>query len=442
MKKIESNIEFINQLLEEHYYSKINSKYVPCVVESGSLQDGGKDLYIKTILINQDKKIDSTWVVNNLAHSMSDDAFNCIVTYNYKFNTIYGINSFLMDDYYTVFVEQKNLHILDMVYNDSDVINKPAILKSDGKNLFIYYDVLKDKLPESGYFPTYKMYAELEYREYIDDLEITNQNGIIDKGYVDVQYFKGNDGKNMLWIRATIEIDTKRLVKNYKNYEMSDTLKIKVVDLETGKLRALNPNNYDDDIHAGLIVFRKDSYQILSKYYYFYDMMLISKDDTLKSCLIDNHEDCFVFWEGEFNSNLPFEIKMELSKYNDVSKTNHLLSKGMFEWQLNSNWNYLDDALPNEQLANYIRNNFQYQALEIGLDFYPPKDINSYSSFVNKVFELLSLTYATLRIPTEKEELLTKIRKCENPFSTYDELYNNYQGFCYLIYKVLENGKK
>ena len=24
----------------------------------------------------------------------------------------------------------------------------------------------------------------------------------------------------------------------------------------------------------------------------------------------------------------------------------------------------------------------------------------------------------------------------------YDELYNNYQGFCYLIYKVLENGKK
>lgn len=107
MKKIKSNIEFINQLLEEHYYSKINSKYVPCVVESGSLQDGGKDLYIKTILINQDKKIDSTWVVNNLAHSMSDDAFNCIVTYNYKFNTIYGINSFLMDDYYTVFVEQK-----------------------------------------------------------------------------------------------------------------------------------------------------------------------------------------------------------------------------------------------------------------------------------------------------------------------------------------------
>jgi hypothetical protein len=102
----------------------------------------------------------------------------------------------------------------------------------------------------------------------------------------------------------------------------------------------------------------------------------------------------------------------------------------------------LDAALPNEKLAHYIRNNYHYQALEIGLDFYPPHDINSYSIFVNKIFDLLDLTYSKLMIPEEKEELLTKIRKCTDPFSNYHEMYNNYQGFCYLIDKVIKNAKK
>lgn len=441
MKK-DSIMKIIDNLLEEYFYSKIDKKYIPAIIKDGNLQDEGYDLYMKTILVNPEKSIDRTWIVDNLAHSMSNDIFNCIVTYNYKFNNIYGINPFLIDDY-TVFVEQKDLYVLDMVYDDVSVINKPSVLKTDEQNIFIYFDILRDKLPEFNFFPKYKVYAEIEYRKYVDRLKIQNRKEKVANGFIDVQCIEETNGKDMLWIRATIEIDSKRLIEVISKIENNSTyLNIKVVDLESGQIRDLDTNNYNDDIHAGLIVFKKESYKVLSEYYYFYDMTLISKDNRLNSCLVDNIGDWIVFWEGEFNSNLPYEIKMKLVEYNDISKTDHIISKGMFEWQLNSNWNYLDEALPNEKLANFIKNNYLGEALAIGLDFYPPKDITSYSIFVNKIFELLKITYDDLKISNEKLELLKGIRKGVSSFDDEFSLFKNYQGFCYLINEVLGNEEK
>ncbi len=434
-----NNIYFIDKLLEDNFYSKIVDNYIPCIIEKGNLQDNNSDLYIKTILASQTKDIEKTWMINNLVHSASNDVFNCIVSYNYKFNTLYGINPFLMDDYSTVFVEQKNLYVLDMVYNDSGTINKPAILKNENNNIYIYYDVLKEKLQKNAFSNNYKMYAEIEYREYVDQFYMNKQIEKINNGYIDVQCFKEDDGKNILWIRATIEIDVDRLLDKICTKRKFENLNIKVVELESGKIRDLNTNNYDDDISAGLIVFKKEAYQVLSKYYYFYDMMLVSKNNELDLCLIDNLEDCFVFWEGEFNSKIPIEIKRELAKYNDKNRKVGIISKGMYEWQLNANWNYIDDALPNEKLASYIRNNYLAQALEIGLDFYPPKSNEEYGDFVNLIFKILKISYKDLKISNEKIELLEKIRNKSEVFANQDLLYKNYQGFCNLINRVVEN---
>ena len=150
-------------------------------------------------------------------------------------------------------------------------------------------------------------------------------------------------------------------------------------------------------------------------------------------------DDVVVFWEGEFNSKLPLEVKQELKKYNVSNKTSGIISKPMYEWQLMAKWDIDEFLAPNQLLAKYIRSNYYELAVEKELDFYRPNNLEELKVFINKIFDLTKLNVDEINMRQDKRNLLMSILSNEYSLKDFDDLYTIYQGFCYFIYKVLKN---
>lgn len=177
----------------------------------------------------------------------------------------------------------------------------------------------------------YILSVEFEYRNtnnHIKDVD----------NYQDDTSFIDNinkEKKGYLWLIGTIDIPF--VIKS------EQPLNIVVNDLK-GNKRTLNENNYNDDTDAGLIVFSEDCFEYLRQRYIILGLTMIDTYNENQSYIIDNLEDIFVFWEGEFNK-LPREVKVGLEKYNNIEKSTGIISPAMFEWQLNANWDWKNKAI-------------------------------------------------------------------------------------------------
>ncbi len=426
----------------EYFYSKVKENYFPGILSEGNLFDEKNDLYIKIIAKKQDINLTETWAKENLSKDYSDGIFNLISSYNYKYNSIYGINPILLDDTYVTFVEQKDLDVLSMeYYNSEHRMARNKILYKENESIMFYFPVIKDYTELSKFSHEYDLYAEIEYRVLINGLK-PNQMGVYTDNsgnIIDLIYEYNNNIKaaqkeklKLYWLRATVKLDCKKLDNQVEN-----DLNIKVVELGSNKIRPLNPNNYNDDIEAGLVVFSKESVNEIKKYYYFYDLNLIPRVNHISSCIVDYFDDIVVFWEGEFNSNIPIELKKALEKYNIKDKTSNIISTAMFNWQLRSKWEIFEDLLPNQQLARIVMRKKFDLAKDYGLDFYPPADINEYSLFAEKILAILNLKIKDLNLLPEKEKMLNDILEKKYIFESENDMINNFYGYCYLLVKVV-----
>lgn len=434
----------INNILK-HYYSRVQGDYIPAIVNEGALFGNDKlvndDLYIKLIAVKKGTKITRTWFLHNLYPYKEEECFNFIVEYNYLRKKRYGIHPDLLCDSSISICEQESDEIMDLEFLDSNhKINGDRVLKMNNDELLILFPFIKDYSDkvEHSFEHKYDLFVEVEYRTFNDNL-VPNKLGQFEfaDGVVDLSYEKNDaaskfEKQKLYWLRATIKLDTKQIVPN--NKVKND---LGVVDLETRKIRNLNPNNFDDDMHAGLIVFSNEAVDMIKKYYYFYDLYLIPKKEDIKSCLIDVLDDCVVFWEGEFNSNLPYELKEQIKCFNLKNVTEHLLSDAMYRSQLMAQWDIFKYLLPNQKLGRLMLRNYKEKSFESGIDFYPPRNTLEYSVFVEKMFSITGLRLEKLNISTTNKEKLGRIIKQTEFFETYRDLYNNYQGLCLLFIREL-----
>ena len=392
---------------------------------------------MKLILVPQGYDVKNTWVKNNLLKSIDEDQIiNVIVQYNYKGNVVYGLNGYLMDENQIIIMDQDDLNIMNLAYEEATKIKRMDVLKYDNNNVYI---LLKSLENYAAVYDRYgfDLFVEFEYRIYDDKVTVKNSKFKLENGFLElISNFNKEKNTNLYWLLGTIKLDVDRLVKKEKRLDDS----FKVVDLSSGETRNLNPNNYNDDTEAGLVVFSKESVEILKKYYLFYDLTLISKNQDISDCMVDIIDDVVVFWEGEFNSRVPHEIKDCIKEFNISNKKDNIISKPMFESQLQSNWNFSQYLLPNQKLASKIRSKYMKLAVEKELDFYPPQNISEYSKFIEVLFNVLKLDIEDLKLEYSNELMLKKIISCEHNFNNYNELYDNYQGFCLFINsKVLKD---
>lgn len=441
MKKFaKNNTQDVLKDILEYYYSKIENDYIPGILNEGNLYEQGNELYIKIIAKQKKVIINNTWIKENLEKDYSNGVFNIITSYLYKYNNIYGVNPFLLNDDVT-FIEQEDIDVFNMeyVYNDKKVRRNQILYKKDD-NIMVYFPLVKEYTNLSEYSSDYDLYAEIEYRVYIDGLKPDHIGTYKDDdgNFIDLIYKENSASfaakrkeQFLYWIRATMKLDFSNKFKS------DEKLNIKVVELGKNEIRDLNQNNYDDDIETGLIVFGSDAVHEIKKYYYFYDLKLIPKIEHVESSLVDYFDNIIVFWEGEFNSKLPLELKKSLQEYNLKDKKEKIISEGMFNWQLQGRWEVFNDLYPNQQLARIVSKDHLSVAIDHELDFYPPLSIKEYSDFIKKIFSVLNLNKDRLRLISTQEQMLDDIINERYEFNSNEEMTNNFYGFCYLVAKVI-----
>ena len=447
MKFINNDTAITLSNIKKFYCEHCDNEYVPGILSFGSLYDDSEDFYAKLIFVKAGTDINQSWFIDNLSPSTDKGAFNVICDNNYKYKKIHNINPVLQTDEIS-YVEQVSRDFFDIEYigGKKRIHNKKVLKMSNKTDVYVLRDILADYYEDKTFSLDYRAYIEIEYRTYIDGLSPTMVGeSRYDGGYVDLIYEQRDNltsnkslkSQMFYWIRATIPVDL-----TFKTKEIKSESNIKVLDISTQQMRSLNDSNYDDDINAGLIIYERDAIKILRKYYYFYSLSLLPKTNELRECLIDELEDCVVFWEGEYNSNLPEEIKKEIEPYNLIDKKEGVISNAMYDWQLMGKWDINSVLFPNQRLARFVLEKYRNKAFEMEMDFSNPFNTEEYSIFIKKILELLNIKIERLNLKQESYNRLLFIISNEYVFKDNSALINDYRGFCYLLLKVIEDEQR
>lgn len=423
----------------KHYFSLVKEERIPALINTRIDDDTEEEMYLKLVLVPCGIRPTSTWIKPNLQKSsiipfdskydLTDFCHNIVVEYNYKFNKRYAFNSHLLSDDEIVFVEQDGSDVACQVYNLYNTINKPNILQREKNRdvITLYFPAIKELIASDYGDCLYDLYVDFEYRIKLN--EYTGEVGEFqtDTGLYSVGYSKSTPNEDLFYIMGSQKLD----INNFE-FETTKHYEISVVDLSTGKIRALNPKNYNDDTDAGLVVFDKVALKLLREYYYVYYLRLIPKTGDVEGVLIDVLDDCIVFWEGEFNG-LPEEIKKALEKYNIKDKKDGIISDAMFSWQLEASWNFTDKLKPHQKLAYYFNEHYLQLCFENEMDFVEPENTQELKVFIEKTMKLLQLKIEDLNINAEKKNMLYDILKGKNIQFTKNDLSMFFEGFCYVL---------
>lgn len=393
-----STIEEIINEVKKFYNSYNNDYYIPAIYKEGSLIEGkgnNSEFYAKLIIRPSELELKESWVKMNDTNdfidepskvSISDCVYNVVVTKKYYQNSLYTLNPNLyFSNDYVYEKNQDHKNVANIVYFDNSFsTNEWPILRSESDDEIL---VLKQSL--INYVENYKLSVEFEYRS--KDFIIKEKNSIKENDY----YVYNITGDDMTWINATVDLD----------FIIPDNNQLKLVTNSiSGGTRPINEHNWNDDVDAGLLVFRPACLKMLKKRYIIIELHMIDLF-TKKSTLIDIVDDKVVFWEGEFNQ-LPYEIKKSLEPFNIKTNSKGIISKPMFEWQLNGNLEY---------------DKFEYPYLKLG------------KNIIENYYDLACDMKCSLDLPNNSKELLEKIN---NILAIYklkiDDLYKNENGFIFL----------
>lgn len=268
------------------------------------------------------------------------------------------------------------------------------------------------------------MSVEFEYRNtnnHIKDVD----------NYQDDTSFIDNinkEKKGYLWLIGTIDIPF--VIKS------EQPLNIVVNDLK-GNKRTLNENNYNDDTDAGLIVFSEDCFEYLRQRYIILGLTMIDTYNENQSYIIDNLEDIFVFWEGEFNK-LPREVKVGLEKYNNIEKSTGIISPAMFEWQLNANWDWKNKAYPSQYLGEYLIENYIELVKEYKCNMVLPKNEEIFKEQINNILEILNIKIEDVYKNENGYREVLEIMNQENKEKNKEILKSLFEYFCSIVLEKVD----
>lgn len=434
----------INKLEElQEYIVKIfklyeDEQYMPALIKQGMFTvEDGEDFYLKLILKHTSIDINRTWMKNNMVFGLGDpedkDNYieNLLVTRRYKSNSLYQVNPLIIDESVSEY-EYNNTEYVNSYYNDEYSATKgKAVLKleEDGQ-LLIIKDVLKNYIndKEGNIYPKYELVAEFEYRTH--DKRFNNIE--VGEHKLDDSYMRIDKSSESVYLLGSVKVpyiykpDTEK-VRDIRVLNMDDLIE-----------RKHNPKNYTGDINEGFIYFKKDVIDLLVKDYYIYDLQIYDKHNLENSYMIDILEDKVMFFEGEYNK-LPSRLKDKIDQYNFIpeSKGDGYISSAMFAWQLESDWNWDKKLSPCFKLATEIKRKMFEAAIDIGISFEVPKDLDSFRVFVNKIENLTGVKLEKYNPESRDVISLKKIR--DGMEEKVDDLEGLYQKYCYAIVRELSD---
>ena len=440
-----ANVEEIVECIKNFYCSYDTDNYIPGIYKEGSFlsikkEDNNGEFYAKLILRPQEIEINQTWLKGNLQYGFIDGSderekndisnyiYNIVVQKNFYRNSIYTLNPYLYNDnnsyIYEKIQDSKNVSNL-VYYNPSFSTNEWPVLISKGEKeiLFLKESISDYVKSEKNHYPQYILSVEFEYRDKINnikDFEKYNKKGcLVTK--------EGRD--DFIWLLGTIDIDF--VVPQNKDLDI-------ITNQLNGNIRKINESNWNDDMDAGLIVFNENSLKFLKERYIFIELSMIDMH-TKDSILIDFVGNRVVFWEGEFNK-LPYEVKKRLEKYNIRKKCKGIISKAMFEWQLNCNLDYDKYEYPYQKIGKKVFENYFDVAFESGLSLELPNTSAELKDKINNLLKLFSIEFNKLYKHERGFIILEKIM--DNKYkSTAEESRQLFDYFCHNLLEVIENDK-
>jgi len=454
VKELESKSSIIEVMntIKKMFESYNNDLYLPVIFKEGHFtynsfenkdNKPSSEFYSKLIIRPRNSKITHSWMLNNLAYSFfngteflekqqinnSDFIYNLIVLKKVYNNSIYTFNPMLYNDNSYISEENyKNNEIANLYYcDDFHKEQKIPVLKKENNNIYLFKKVLEDYLVASEHSreeSDYVLTVEFEYRN-------TNRHIIDTENYQDNNSFVDNiatKNNEFLWLIGTFDIP---LVINKEA-----PLSIIVNDL-SGKKRKINEKNYNDDTEAGLIVFSNKCFEYLKKRYIILGLTMIDTYNDNQSYIIDTLNNIFVFWEGEFNK-LPREVKLELEKYNDKERNESLISPAMFEWQLNSSWDWKPKAYPCQLLGDYLIENYIELVREYKCNVILPYNIDIFVNEMKNILNILSLKIEDIAEPENGYGILVKIYNKDKVQLNEEKMYSLFQYFCSLVLEKVD----
>lgn len=150
-----------------------------------------------------------------------------------------------------------------------------------------------------------------------------------------------------IYIHFTQSIGAIFIEGNHMNNEI-------VYDIRRRIFRALDVNNYNDDLIVGILFFEREAISVIVKYFRIVGYVMIDEIDNYYP--IDIREDDVVIFEGTYNW-LPDKLKKELEHYIIQEKPNPMMSRFFYRWQLLGDWNVFDDSGSYIKLAAVVNGN-------------------------------------------------------------------------------------
>ena len=435
------NLEGINDvnklldLLVQNFIEKIDGNYIPAIIEQGNIFSDTEDIdfYSKLILKKNDLDIKNTWLINNLVgvdiYNVSEkETYNLITRKNYNHNKLYELNPILSDeDLVWEKAPINDVHVNQLLENYDGYEEIPLFKYSKNelsekninqKILYLNKKVLENLVEfdnNSYYLQDYNICMEFELRYKNDFIKLeelkrkVSESEKLHGGFIEIYKnehgaFGKKDNYKKTTVQGTISLNFKNMHFNASGLEKS----IQVVNFSDNKIRNLNPSNYNDDKDAGLVVFDKKVIDFLKKEYIYTGTYLMPKRKKQSSLLVDELDDVVVFWEGEFNK-FPNEIIKKIQKFNLNNRTTNIISEMMFDWQLNVNLNYLEKALPSQQLGNFTFENHQALAFEYGVNFWEANTTEELFKFLNDIEKIYDINPLDFNNISEDVNNLQKI---------------------------------
>ncbi|MCL1702203.1 hypothetical protein [Lysinibacillus sp. Bpr_S20] len=440
-RTIEELVEYIKSV-----YENDTSSYLPALISEGSfIGTEESDFYLKVVLKHKALDINKTWLKGNLQFYLNQDediynsldlykifVHNLIVYRNFKETSVYEINPNLTSNENYSELGVKDLKYVDAIYISGMQQNEVQnVIQYEKKGSDEYLKVSKKFLADyvvhedSEWTTVYELVIEFEYRNKTNTFEqLDYQNN--ESAFIDVSTSSGD-----IMILGSIKVP---FIKENRKERA-----IKVIDLNNHILRNHNPKNYNGDTDEGFVVFSKEAYEALMESYYFYGIEIIDRQDITKSILVDYFPDKIVFFEAEYNK-LPDKIKDKIDIYNQkvLYDLNDIISKAMFEMQLNASWGWEKYLEPDKLLASLFRERYFNISTDRNLSFTYPNDLVEFGEFINMIEEISKIRLDRFNQQSAEVIALTKIRdKAYIDELTNASIINLYLKYCYAVNKEL-----
>ena len=207
---------------------------------------------------------------------------------------------------------------------------------------------------------------------------------------------------------------------------MGNYLDILVYDISSCTFRDLYPDNLDDDIECGLVLFDREILDILKDYYYICGYVLIDKKHhTLIP--VDIQKDKVAIFEGSYNC-MNASLKNVLVEYNIKSYTGRIISTFFIDWQFKLDWEVFNKhGAFIELCSNILGSEDRFVTLvDKRINLYEPTTYEELCYFTQNIFTLTDIDVNSLDYTKSFKYLIDSLERGYHINFSDLEIQNHY----------------